>query len=213
MNRSCLKSCCGFTLAELMVSVGVVLVLLAVAVPTASKYHKLARKVECQASIIHYLRAQELYYLDHNTFYTKGSVNQYYYIAWNKTNRPDLPDKYVFFTPTGEKGALLTDSGGLGVEFRRDSHRGYRILVKDIHQPGRFDQELELELTTDEDFDGDGSDDYYLYDKHNWQRTGRRGRTSGSFGDWWVNNQFWFEIQGVPAYCCFPRTICGCSLH
>ena len=109
----------GFTLVELTVTTGIVAILASIAVPTFAVYVKEARKLECQVSIVNYLRAQEIYYQEYNTFSAqdmkKGKATAK--IAWNPKMRPDKPDKY-----------RLPE---LGIEFRRDNLRGYRIRVKE----------------------------------------------------------------------------------
>ena len=169
----------GFTLIELMVTMGIVAILASVAIPAYSGFILQTRKVECQVSIVNYLRAQELYYLENGTFYAdkfkngKGTSK----IAWKKKKRPDKPEKYRF--------------PNLDVEFRRDNFRGYKIRVWEVQNPGNYRQEVWLELKTDEDYDNDGVTDYYSYRKY------RRPKTKGK---WRVQNQFWFDIHGCQAW-------------
>ncbi len=169
----------GFTLAELTVTTGIVAILASIAVPTFAVYVKEARKLECQVSIVNYLRAQEMYYQEYNTFSAqnmkKGKATTK--IAWIPKKRPDNPDKY-----------RLPE---LGIEFRRDKFRGYRIRVWEIQKPKSFRQELWLELKTDEDLDKNGETDYYSYRKY---------RRSSTKGRWRVKNQLWFDFKGCPAY-------------
>jgi prepilin-type N-terminal cleavage/methylation domain-containing protein len=173
----------GFTLLELMVTLGTLAILASVAVPAYQEYTVQARKLECQISIMNYLRAQEIYYLENGLFYAdKFNKNgkSTSKIGWNKNKRPDKASKYSF--------------PKLGIEFRRDNFRGYRIRVWQILDPGAYRQEVRLELTTDEDFDGDVEPDYYSYRKY------MRPATKGKFR---VKNEFWFAINGCPAW-----TIC-----
>ena len=186
---------------ELMVSLGVVAVLVAVAVPTVSSYLRLAHKVECQTSIIFYLRAQNLYHLDNDTFYDRTGTQSWDRIAWDPSLRPDQTDRYRF--------------PELGVEFRPDKHRGYRIRVINTQLStawfSYFNQELSFSLRTDEDFDRDGQEDIYQFRKYNTQWTTTWAWTAGTSGEWYVTNPFWFPVDGVPATCCYPRSICGCT--
>lgn len=169
----------AFTLLELMVTLGVVAVLTAVAIPTVSNYYKLARKVDCQASVTYFLRAQDMYYLDNNRFYAKNHQSVYK-IGWNPANRPDQPEKYRF--------------PELGVEFRPDTYRGYRIQVLDIDWGWLFWQELRLQLRTDEDFDPNMADpELYTYRKYNAQTTSGWGTS----GRWVVLTNFWFNIPSA----------------
>jgi prepilin-type N-terminal cleavage/methylation domain-containing protein len=186
MNQkaSCVKTSCGFTLVELMVTVGVMLVLAAVAVPTVSTYYRLARQVDCQVSIVNYLRAQELYYVDNDTYYDRTGTGSYDTIGWSPTQRPDQPSRYRF--------------PELGVEFRPDNHRGYRILVSNIQWSWLFWQQLQLELKTDEDFDHNGVDDYYIYQKYN--RQSSFSTSWNTNGQWVTVNNFWFDISGCQKF-------------
>ena len=175
----------GFTLVEILVTITVAAILASVAVPTYSGYLQQAQKVECQVSLVNLLRAQELYYAEHGTFYKKDNRTTYR-IAWNRGRRPDRADRYLF--------------PALGVELKKDNLRGYRIRITDRQQPNNFRQELRLELRTDEDFDKDGNSDYYSYRKYNYQRINRRNRSVGTNGRWWAQNRFWFDIDGCPAW-------------
>ena len=181
-KRFYLKSSHGFTLVEMLTTILVVAVLGSMAVPTYKRYAEQARKLECQVSIVNYLLAQEIYYAEHNAYSIRSGsrvnnngVNRFV-VAWNSNRRPDQPDLYIF--------------PELGVEFRPDNLRGYRIRVWDNKQPGSYRQELAFDLRTDEDFDRDGATDQYSYRKY------LRPATKGK---WRVRNDFWFDISGCPA--------------
>ena len=170
----------GFTIVELVVTIAIAGILASIAVPTFAAYLDHARKLECQVSIVNYLRAQELYYQERGVFYAENmkrtrAVSR---IAWNKRRRPDAPSKYRF--------------PELNMEFRRDDFRGYRIRVWEVQRRKRYRQELWLEVRTDEDFDKDGKLDHYSYRKYR--------RSWANNGQWVVQNQFWFEFNGCPAY-------------
>lgn len=170
----------GFTLLELTVTLATLAILTSLAVPTYKDYVAQARKLECQISIVNYLRAQEIYYLENGAFYgekfnQKGKSTLK--IGWNKKKRPDKAAKYSI--------------PKLGIELPRDNFRGYRIRVWQIPGPGSYRQEVRLDLTTDEDFDGDGEADYYSYRKF------MRPKTKGRFR---VKNEFWFAINGCSAW-------------
>ena len=122
-----LRTSYGFTLVEILVTIMISAILVSIAIPTYSGYLLQARKVECQVSLVNLLRAQELYYAEHGTFYKKDNKTTYS-IAWNRRRRPDRADRYLF--------------PALGVEFKKDNLRGYRIRVIDRRQPGDFRQEL-----------------------------------------------------------------------
>ena len=177
-----LNSSLGFTLVELMITIGVVAILTSMAVPTVKIYTEKARKVECQVSIVHYLRAQEIYFGENGSFRTgadwrvnRNGVSRLN-IGWNINNRPDQGELYHF--------------PELGVEFRPDNVRGYRIRVWNNQQQNSYRQEIYFEFKTLEDFDHDGNEDSYSYRKY------LRPSTNGQ---WRVRNRFWFDIGGCPA--------------
>ena len=180
-----LRTSYGFTLVEILVTIMMSAILVTIAIPTYSGYQQQARKVECQVSLVNFLGAQQIYYAEHDKFYKKDNRTNYS-IAWNSRRRPARADRYLF--------------PALGVEFKRDNLRGYRIRVTDRRQPNNFRQELRLELRTTEDFDKDGNSDYYSYRKYNYQRINRRNRSVGTNGRWWAKNRFWFDIYGCPAW-------------
>ncbi|MGD8371251.1 MAG: prepilin-type N-terminal cleavage/methylation domain-containing protein [Syntrophobacterales bacterium] len=187
----------GFTLLELMTTLGVVAVIAAVAIPTYIAYLKRDRKVECQASVRNFLRAQELYYLDNQNFYplrpgeTTNASGEVVEIGWNPTNRPAQPLEYV-----------LTD---LAMEFRPDGHRGYKIRAVNVQQPELFEQSLVFSLRTDEGFHNDGTTDYQ-YQFKMFNRQDSTGPPSwNTNGQWMVRNWFWFDIFGCPAWRWTPK--------
>jgi prepilin-type N-terminal cleavage/methylation domain-containing protein len=202
----CLPNCRGFTLVEVMVSVVVVAILVATAIPVAGKYYKLARKVECQFSVIQFLNHQEFYYLENNTYWPArpGIVNHtspWFRIGWNLGSRPDVPSRYRFL-PVPVAGVPELE----GMEFRREDNRGYRIRARNRHSPphaNRYHQYLRFELRTLEDFDNDGQQDIYRFRKENRQRVNNPSSAWNTNGQWRIDNKFWFPIEGCP-----PDTIC-----
>lgn len=180
----------GFSAVELIVTLVVVALIVVVAVPTIFAYSKRARRVDCQAAVTAYVRAQEMYYLDTRRFYQKyaGSVSEEP-IGWTVANRPDQPDRYRY--------------PDLGVEFPRDSHLGFFIQVYDIHLPDLYWQRLHLRLRTTVDLDHQPPDeDLYAYDKENRQTSAPWGAPSGwnTSGQWVVTNDFWFDLGGCPQF-------------
>lgn len=182
-RQHCIDSSLGFTLVEILITIGVVAILTSMAVPTVQIYTEKARKVECQASIVHYLRAQEIYCAENGSFHSQGSWKdtkngaKRLNIGWASNKRPDQADLYRF--------------PELGVELRRDNHRGYRIRVWNDKKSGSYRQEIFFQFKTKEDFDHDGDEDLYSYRKY------LRPTTSGQ---WRVRNKFWFDIDGCPAW-------------
>ena len=96
-SQSFLRGKYGFTLAELMVSVGVVVALAILTVPTVSQYRKKISKAECETSVKHFLKVQEFYYLDNNTYYPLPD-NKEVKIAWEQQKEVSSarPEKYSF---------------------------------------------------------------------------------------------------------------------
>jgi len=180
-NQPSLRGKRGFTLVELTASVGMVAILVALAIPAVSAYHRKARRVECETSVKAFLSVQELYYLDNRTFYPLPGKNEIT-IAWDqqKGAPPAKPEEYRF--------------PKLATEFQMDSHRRYRIRAES--KDGKeFKRTHVFELKTDEDFDHDGKMDYYSYRKSVWQQGGK-----GTYGDADIDNNFWFDVFGVPAW-------------
>ena len=176
----------GYTLIELTITVGVLAMLAALTIPTAATYYKLARKLDCQATVTNFLRAQDLYYLDNKKFWKGGPENPWERtIGWTAGSRPDQPEKYSF--------------PDLGVEFRPDKNRGYRIRVWDTNSSffgiSYFRQAISLEFQTDEDFSAAMPDpELYSFGKHNWAASW----DPGTKGLWEVfQDNFWFDIPGA----------------
>lgn len=180
----------GFSLVELVVALVVVALLVVVAMPTISAYSKRSRRVECQAAVTAYVRAQEVYYQDARRFYQKypGHLSEEL-IGWAAANRPDQPDRYRY--------------PDLGVEFPRDPQFGFSIQVYDIRLPDLYWQRFCLRLRTTVDLDNQPPDqDLYAYDKENRQTSADWGISSGwnTNGEWVVRNDFWFGLQGCPPF-------------
>ena len=183
----------GFSLVELVVALVVVALLVVVGVSTISAYSKRSRRVECQAAVTAYVRAQKVYYQDAGRFYQKypGFLSEEL-IGWNAAPRPDQPDRYRY--------------PDLGVEFPRDSHFAFSIQVYDIRLPDLYWQRLCLRLRTNVNLDNQPPDqDLYAFDKENRQTSADWGASSGwnTNGEWVVRNDFWFDLQGCP-----PISVC-----
>ena len=182
----------GFNLLELLGTLGVLGLLVAVAIPTFSAYSLLKRKNQCRASVIDFLSAQELYYQDNKNFYPlkpgqktdeSGTTIE---IGWNPSDRPLAPGNYFF--------------PELAMGFPPDGHRGYRIKAVNIKTPELFDQTLILSLRTNEGFHSKGLTDYQ-YDFKIFNRENPEGPAEWStHGQWLVRNGFWFSVFGCPAW-------------
>jgi Tfp pilus assembly major pilin PilA len=182
----------GLTILELMVTIGVMAVLVAVAIPTYSSYSQLERRMEYQASILDFLRAQELYYLDNQNFYPlrpgqktdhAGKVVQ---ISWDPTKRYASTEAY-----------LIPE---LAMGFKLDGHSGYRIRSVNLQKNDLFEQTLVFALRTDRGFHNDGSTDFE-YQVKIFNRQNPSGPPEWStHGQWMVRNGFWFDIFGCQAW-------------
>ena len=182
----------GFTLLELAVTIGVVAVLFAVAIPTYTAYYRLESKVECQASVLSFLNAQKLYYLDNLTFYPlrpgqkTDNAGVVALIGWDSNSRPAPVDRYLF--------------PELAVEFKPNSHRGYKIRAVNVKKQDMFNQALFFTLRTNEGFHNDGLTDYeYTFKMFNRQDPIGQPEWS-THGQWMIRNGFWFDIFGCPAW-------------
>jgi type II secretory pathway pseudopilin PulG len=187
----CQKSS-GFNVLELLVTLGVVALLVALAIPTFSAHSLLKRKNQCRASVIDFLRAQEFYYQDNKNFYPlrpgektseSGTAIE---IGWNPSDRPSIPGNHFF--------------PELAMGFPVDSHRGYRIEAINIQTPELFDQTLIFSLRTNEGFHNNGLTDYQ-YSFKMFNRENPEGPAEWStHGQWMVRNDFWFSLLGCPAW-------------
>ena len=182
----------GLSLFDLLLTLAVAGVLVTVAIPTFNAYSRLQGKIQCQASVIDFLRAQELYYLDNKNFYPllpgekTSDTGKVVEIAWNLSSRPTSANKYFF--------------PELAMGFQADNHRGYRIQAINVQTNERFNQTLIFSLRTNEGFHNDGQWDYeYKFKLFNRQDTAGPTEWS-SHGQWMVRNSFWFDILGCPAW-------------
>ena len=182
----------GLTILELMVTIGVMGVLVAVAIPTYSSYSRLERRLEYQASILDFLRAQELYYLDSQNFYPLRSAQKTNHagkvveIAWDPTKR---------YAST--EGYLIPE---LAMNFKLDGHSGYKIRSVNLQKNELFEQSLVFALRTNWGFHNDGSTDFE-YKLKIFNRQDPSGPPEWStHGQWRVRNGFWFTIFGCPAW-------------
>jgi type II secretory pathway pseudopilin PulG len=182
----------GLTILEVVVTIGVMGVLLAVAIPTYSAYSQQKGKVECQASVLDFLRAQELYYLDNQNFYPlrpgqktdrEGKVVR---IGWEPANRLASAEEY-----------LIPE---LAMGFKLDGYRGYKIRSVNLQKNDLFEQTLVFALRTNEGFHNDGSNDFE-YQVKLFNRQNPSGPPEWStHGQWRIRNGFWFNIFGCPAW-------------
>ena len=182
----------GFSVLELLVTFGVVGLLAALAIPTFSAYSLLQRKNQCRASVIDFLRAQELYYLDNKNFYPlrpgekTSEAGVVVEIGWSPSDR--LVSSGRYFIPE------------LAMGFPSDSYRGYRIKAVNIQTPELFDQTLLFSLRTNEGFHNNGLTDYQ-YDFKMFNREHPKGPPEwNTHGQWMVRNGFWFSIFNCPAW-------------
>jgi hypothetical protein len=133
-----------------------------------------------------------LYYLDNLTFYPlrpgqkTDNAGVVALIGWDPNSRPAPTDKY-----------LLPE---LAMEFKPNSHRGYKIRAVNVQKQGIFNQGLFFALRTNEGFHNDGVTDYeYTFKMFNRQNPTGQPEWS-THGQWMIRNGFWFDIFGCPAW-------------
>jgi prepilin-type N-terminal cleavage/methylation domain-containing protein len=188
--QSCEIAGSGFTLVELLATLAVVTLVIAVAVPTITAYSRQSLRGKCRAAVIAYVQAQESYYQDARRFYQKypGSVSDEP-MGWSAANRPDQPENYRY--------------PALGVEFPRDSHVGFLIQVYEVRLPDLYWERLDLRLRTGADPDRQSqTQTLYAYTRENREASGGWGVPLGwnTNGRWVAANYFWFDIQGCPKF-------------
>jgi prepilin-type N-terminal cleavage/methylation domain-containing protein len=180
----------GFTLVELLATLAVVTLVIAVAVPTISAYSRQSLRVKCQAAVIAYVQAQELYYRDARKFYQRypGPVSDEP-MGWSAANGPDRQENYRY--------------PDLGVEFPRDPHVGFRIQVYEVRLPDLYWERFYLRLRTVADLARQPQTQaLYAYTRENRETSAGWGVPTGwnTNGRWVAANYFWFDIQGCPKF-------------
>jgi prepilin-type N-terminal cleavage/methylation domain-containing protein len=182
----------GFSILELLVTLGVLGLLVALAMPTFSAYSLRQSKIQCRASVLEFLNAQDMYYLDNKNFFPlkpgekTSEAGMVIKIGWSPAERPDSSSKY-----------LLPE---LAMGFQPDSRRGYMIRATNVQTPELFAQTLVFSLRTNEGFHNNGQTDYQ-YDFKLFNRENPGGYPEWStHGQWMVRNGFWFRVFRCPAW-------------
>lgn len=115
----------GFTLIELMVVVGIIGILVAIAMPAYNDYLRKGRRAEAQAQLMNLAQQEEQYFLDARAYALAASalnvtiptsVSTYYTITFVTTDGPP-PTFSISATPIGDQakdscGTLTITSAG-----------------------------------------------------------------------------------------------------
>jgi type IV pilus assembly protein PilE len=117
----------GFTLIELLITVVIVSVLLAIAIPSYEAYVKRARRAEAESEMMKISSMQQEYLLNNRSYATAlntlgyavpSDLQSYYTASFNPAvdNSADPPSYTILFTATGAQasdGNLTLDSTGV----------------------------------------------------------------------------------------------------
>ena len=137
-SKTSINSSRGFTLVEMVIVIGIIGILAAVAVPIMSTFTKKAEYRSFMATLDQLLDAEDSYYIVNDTFYPASGR-----IRVNSGQEMDLPDLGFRF-PVGHKHRYIIR--GRNQTTRRGTKINYYLLY----------------IYADEDYDGNGRDDYYL---------------------------------------------------
>jgi prepilin-type N-terminal cleavage/methylation domain-containing protein len=100
----------GFTLIELMVTLGIVGMLASLAVPLAASYRKKAEYAGLTATLRYLMDGQEAYFIEHDSFYPAGLGS----ITVGKGQEKDIPELAYTF-PAGHKHRYIITTINLNV--------------------------------------------------------------------------------------------------
>jgi len=109
MKRQARKK--GFTLVELMIVVGIVAILLALALPSYSRYIRKANRGEAQQLLLNWANNQEIWRASHTTYADENDI------------AVPSHDKYTF-TVADESATAFTLTADPGVGQDEDKERG-----------------------------------------------------------------------------------------
>ena len=135
-TKTGINSSRGFTLVEVVIVIGIIGVLAAVAVPIMSTFTKRAEYHSLMATLNQLLDAQDSYYILNNSFYPEGIR----LIQINSGQEYDLPE-IGFKFPKGHK---------------------HRFWIYGINWPALRLNYCIIYIFADDDYNGDGMNDYYL---------------------------------------------------
>ena len=137
-SKTSINSSRGFTLVEVVIVIGIIGILAAIAVPIMSTFTKKAEYRSLMATLDQLLDAQDSYYIVNNTFYPED----YGIITRNSGQELDMPD--------------------LGFNFKKNQKHRYQILSFNRTLGNMRYNICYTYVWADEDYNGDGRDDYYL---------------------------------------------------
>ena len=137
-SKTGINSSRGFTLVEVVIVIGIIGILAAVAVPIMSTFTKKAEYRSLMATLDQLLDAEDSYYIVNDTFYPED----YGIITRNSGEAVDIPD--------------------LGFNFKTNQKHRYRILSFN-RTLGTIKYNIcYTYVWADADYNGNGRDDYYL---------------------------------------------------
>ena len=154
-SKTGINSSCGFTLVEVVIVIGIIGVLAAVAVPIMSTFTKRAEYHSLMATLDQLLDAQDSYYILNNSFYPASGR-----IRVNSGQERDIPELGFRF-PAGHK---------------------HRYIIRGQNTTTRTGIKINyywIYIYADDDYNGDGRNDYYLVQSRfrNGEPYSRRGIT------------------------------------
>lgn len=111
MRASQLRAQHGFTLVELMVTLGIVGMLASLAVPLASSYRMRAEYANLTATLRYLMDGQETYFIEKDSFYPAGFGS----ITVNQGQQKDIPElAYTFPADHKHRYIITTINFNLG---------------------------------------------------------------------------------------------------
>ena len=137
-SKAGIKSSLGFTLVEVVIVIGIIGILAAIAAPIMSTFTKKAEYRSFMATLDQLLDAEDSYYIVNDTFYPED----YGIITRNSGQELDIPD--------------------LGINFKTNQKHRYRILSFNRTIGTMRYNICYTYIWADEDYDGNGRSDYYL---------------------------------------------------
>ena len=128
----------GFTLVEVVVVIGIIGILSAVAIPVMSAFTKRAEYSSLMATLNQLLDAEDSYYIVNDTFY---------------------PENFGIIDRNSGEAVDMTD---LGFNFKTNQKHRYRILSFNQNIGNIRYNICYTYIWADADYNGNGRDDYYL---------------------------------------------------
>ena len=104
MRESQLRAQHGFTLVELMVTLGIIGMLASLAVPLASSYRMKAEYASLTATLRYLMDGQETYFIENDSFYPAGFGS----ITVNQGQQKDIPELAYTFPADHKHRYIIT---------------------------------------------------------------------------------------------------------